>query len=106
MFLSVNEPSTGVYYGSLVAAPYVGSLFSNIFAHYNVAPSAELMDDDYDKYFAMPDLVGMSLAEAQICLKELELSFECDENSGIVTKQIPEAGSMINKYTVAYITAG
>ncbi|MBR7111002.1 MAG: PASTA domain-containing protein [Clostridia bacterium] len=106
VFLSVNEPSTGVYYGSLVAAPYVGSLFSNIFAHYNVAPSAELMDEDYDKYFAMPDLVGMSLAEAQICLKELELSFECDENSGIVTKQIPVAGSMINKYTVAYITAG
>lgn len=106
VFLSVNEPSTGVYYGSLVAAPYVGSLFSNIFAHYNVAPSAELMDEDYDKYFAMPDLVGMSLAEAQICLKELELSFECDEISGVVTKQIPVAGSMINKYTVAYITAG
>ena len=62
--------------------------------------------EDYDKYFAMPDLVGKTLAEAKANLKELEISFECEDLGGIITKQIPEAGSMINKYTVAYITTG
>ena len=103
VFLSVNEPSTGVYYGSLVAAPYVGKLFSNIFAHYSIEPNPILMDEDYDKYFAMPNLLGKEYKEAKSILDEYDLEYECESVLGRVTMQIPEAGSMINKYTVAYI---
>lgn len=102
VLLTVNEPSGGVYYGSLVAAPYVGEIFSNIFDHFNVEKDSSVMDEEYYNYFEMPDLVGKTYSEASVILRGLKLSFECD-GEGVVREQIPNAGSMINKYTVAYI---
>lgn len=50
----------------------------------------------------MPDVIGMTYTEAVKMLKGLDLSFESD-GEGVVVKQIPEAGSKINKYNVGYI---
>ena len=102
ILLTVNEPSTGVYYGSLVAAPYVGEIFANIFDHFNIPKNEKLMADDYNEYFEMPDLTGMTYHQAVKVLKGLEVNFESD-GDGTVVKQIPEAGSKINKYIVGYI---
>lgn len=102
ILLTVNEPSTGVYYGSLVAAPYVGEIFANIFNHFNIPKEEKYTSEDYYKYFEMPDLIGMTYTEAVKTLKGLDLSFESD-GEGVVVKQIPEAGSKINKYNVGYI---
>ncbi len=103
ILMSVNEPSTGVYYGSLVAAPYVGKIFANLFAHYAIAPDPKLIAEDYDVYFEMPNLIGKTLAEASVILKECGIVFECSDSGGVVSKQLPKEGSLINKYTVAYI---
>ena len=102
ILLTVNEPSTGVYYGSLVAAPYVGEIFANIFNHFNIPKEEKYTSEDYYKYFEMLDLIGMTYTEAVKTLKGLDLSFESD-GEGVVVKQIPEAGSKINKYNVGYI---
>ena len=102
ILLTVNEPSTGVYYGSLVAAPYVGEIFANIFNHFNIPKEEKYTSEDYYKYFEMPDVIGMTYTEAVKTLKGLDLSFESD-GEGVVVKQIPEAGSKINKYNVGYI---
>ena len=98
----VNEPKNGVYYGSLVAAPYVGEIFSNIFNHFDIPKDPNLMADDYYEYFEMPDLIGLTYGEVNRVMKGLGLPFELD-GEGVVTKQIPEAGSKTNKYTVGYI---
>ncbi len=103
ILMSVNEPSTGVYYGSLVAAPYVGKLFSNLFAHYSIAPNPKLMAKDYDVYFEMPNLVGKSFSEASIILKELGIVFEREGEGKVISAQIPKEGSKINKYVVALL---
>ena len=102
ILLTVNEPRGGVYYGSLVAAPYVGQIFSNIFQKFNVEKDQSVMDESYYEYFEMPDLVGKSYAEASVLLRKCGLVFECD-GTGVVERQLPVAGSMINKYVVAYI---
>ena len=102
VLLTVNEPSTGVYYGSLVAAPYVGDIFENIFNHFDVPKDPSLMAEDYYQYFDMPNLIGMTYQEASKCMNSLGLPFESD-GDGLVVKQIPEAGSKTNKYTVGYI---
>ena len=60
------------------------------------------MAEDYYQYFNMPNLIGMTHQEASRVLKGLGLPFESD-GDGVVTKQIPEAGSKTNKYTVGYI---
>ena len=102
ILFTVNEPKNGVYYGSLVAAPYVGEIFSNIFNHFGIPKDPNLMASDYYEYFEMPDLIGMTYSEASRVMKELGLPFESD-GEGVVTKQIPEVGSKTNKYIVGYI---
>ena len=102
VLLTINEPSTGLYYGSLVAAPYVGEIFSNIFQRFDIPKDKSLMDENYDKYFEMPDLVGKTVSEANKIFASLEIPYECD-GSGVVVEQIPVAGSLVNTYTVAYI---
>ncbi len=105
ILLTVNEPSNGVYYGSIVAAPYVGQIFANIFEKFNVPKDLSLMDDEYDDYYEMPSLVGKTYREVNDILGELGIVFECD-GEGKVVKQIPVEGSMVNKYTVAYVKLG
>ena len=102
ILFTVNEPSTGVYYGSLVATPYVGEIFSNVFEHFNIPKDPSLMAEDYNVYFNMPNLIGMTYTKANETLKSLGVHFEC-EGEGTVIKQIPEPGSKINKYVVGYI---
>ena len=106
ILMSVNEPSNGVYYGSLVAAPYVGKIFSNIFAHYSIRPDPKLISKEYDVYFEMPNLVGKTYAEASIILKELGIVFEREGEGNVIKSQIPKEGSQINKYIVALLETG
>ena len=100
MLMIVDEPDTGVYYGSIVAAPYANYVFSNLFAHFNVAPAN--FDASYDVEFEMPDLYGDGQSEVFAKFKALNLAYEC-EGEGKAVYQIPAAGSLINKYTTVYV---
>lgn len=103
VYVSVDEPKGYLYYGSIVAAPYARSVFSNIFAHFNVAPDPDLMASDYYETFEMPDLIGLSYGEAAGILKSLDLEYEYGGEMGKITFQVPVAGTKITKYTVALI---
>ncbi len=92
----VDEPSAGAYYGSIVAAPYGKLIFSRLFEYLGEEkqdPNAKV------EYVIMPDLVGLSLTEAAVKLKELELDFELDGEGEIVLQQLPPVSSEIAKGT-------
>ena len=92
----VDEPSAGVYYGSLVAAPYGKQIFENLFIYLN----EEKQDDSVVvEKVAMPNLIGMSLGDALIELRKIGLYCEIEGDGGIITKQLPPAGTSINKGT-------
>ena len=89
--IMVDEPSAGAYYGSLVASPYGKEFYSSLFEYLDIPK-----DDESAKRMEviMPNLIGESLANAVAILKTLNLYYEIDGEGGIVTGQLPPAGTI------------
>lgn len=93
----VDEP-VGPYYGSIVAAPYVGEIFKGIFDYKNVAPVYTQKDKEIiGEPFAMPDLRGLSVNEARNMLYSLGLYYEIDGEGDYVSAQLPAPGATVDK---------
>lgn len=96
VFIMVDEPSAGAYYGSIVAAPYGKIVFSNLFDYLGEKKQDESVTINYVE---MPNLVGDSLADAVGKLKALNLCYELDGEGEFVLAQLPPAGSMLAEGT-------
>ena len=96
VFIMVDEPSAGAYYGSIVAAPYGKIVFSNLFEYLGEKKQDESVTVNYVE---MPNLVGDSLADAGSKLKALNLCYELDGEGEFVLAQLPPAGSMLAEGT-------
>lgn len=101
----VDEPKGGAYYGSVVAAPYAGEIFSKIVSYAGIQP------DYYEEKekFRMPDLTGTTLTEAVKTLKQLNLYYEMSgewTEGAKVLQQIPVAGSYITEDSIILIDVG
>lgn len=94
VMVMVDEPSAGAYYGSVVAAPYGKEIFSGIFRYLDIKKQSETVQIEIVE---MPDLVGKTLVEAAAELKKIGIYFETDGEGGIVTKQLPPAGTKVAK---------
>ena len=102
MLLLVNEPSAGVYYGSVVAAPYAKQIFSGIFQAKNIKSQDE--QQKQKEYVEMPNLVGLSLVEACETLVSMGLNYELDGEGGMVVAQFPPTGTVLEKYSTVQIS--
>lgn len=101
----VDEPKGGAYYGSVVAAPYAGEIFSKIVSYAGIQP------DYYEEKekFRMPDLTGTTLTEAVKTLKQLNLYYEMSgewTEGAKVLQQIPVAGSYVTEDSIILIDVG
>lgn len=90
----VDEPSAGAYYGSIVGAPYGKMFFEKFFEFFNIQKDDESV---VLEEVVMPQLVGVSLADALVELKKLGIECEIDGDGGIVLEQLPPAGAKICK---------
>lgn len=89
--IMVDEPSAGAYYGSIVASPYGKEFFSQLFAYKDIPKDDET---SVCKEVIMPNIKGMSLANALALLKTLNLFCEIDGEGGVITEQLPPAGTI------------
>ena len=101
----VDEPKGGAYYGSVVAAPYAGEIFSKIVSYAGIQP------DYYEEKekFRMPDLTGTTLTEAVKTLQQLNLYYEMSgewTEGAKVLQQIPVAGSYVTEDSIILIDVG
>lgn len=96
VFVMVDEPGAGAYYGSIVAAPYGKMIFTKLFDYLG-----ENKQDESAKtqYVSMPDVIGLSLTEASIKLKEIGIEFELDGEGEYVINQLPPVGTEVAKGT-------
>ena len=95
----VDEPQGYLYYGSQVAAPYVGEIFANIFAYCDWSK----VDTEAPPTFEMPDLLGKTYGEARGIAAELGLYLEAGGEGTYVTYQFPVAGAQCTQRNVLYI---
>ena len=102
VFIMVDQPSAGAYYGSIVAAPYGKVVFENLFEYLGEEkqdPNAKV------EYISMPNLVGLPLAQAVKILKENQLFYEIDGEGEFVLDQLPPPQTEIAKgSTIVLIT--
>ncbi len=94
VFVMVDEPSAGAYYGSIVAAPYGKEIFVNMFDYLGEKKQDENIALEYVE---MPYLVGKSLAEAASILAEMGIDYELDGEGDYITRQLPPIGTKIAK---------
>lgn len=79
----VDEPTTSVKYGSVVAAPYISNLFTKILPHLEFESTEKKINIEVDDY------VSLSVDEAKKRLEEKNLNFEIVGNGDTVLRQTP-----------------
>lgn len=89
--IMVDEPSTGVLYGSVVAAPYVGALMDKILPYIGKERDESLICE-----VSTPDLVGMSATDAERLAHEGGFDVSIKGTGGTVVSQIPASGTVID----------
>ena len=85
MIIVVDEPSSTVKYGSVVAAPYVSMLMEKLLPYLEYKSNAEEVNITLDNY------VGMNLNTAIDKLKKSGLIYEVVGNGSTVISQTPTA---------------
>ncbi len=99
MMITVDEPSTGVYYASQVAVPYAKQLWIDIFNYMDNSENA------ISKDVVIPEIRNMSVDNAKKKLKEAGLECTVDGNGLKVIDVSPypgysvKEGAKINLYT-------
>lgn len=94
LIVCINEPSNGVYYGGVVAKPVAQEVFSKIVEIKNILPD-EATDVYLKPNVAMPNLIGLTLADAMAVLKTLNLSCDIDGVGGVIVNQLPLENTML-----------
>ena len=103
--LTVDEPGTGAYYGSVVASPYAKQFFSKIFEIYSIAPDDPELAKLEPTEIVMPSLVGEPLAKAVATLAGMGIDYEIDGTGLTVKDQLPPAGATIySNETIVIVT--
>ncbi len=100
LFIMVDEPSAGAYYGGVVAAPYGKQIFSQLFDYLNEQKQDESVVAEYT---TMPFVEGRSLADAILLIKQAGLQYEIDGDGQYVSIQLPPAGTTLAKGTMVQI---
>ena len=85
----VDEPTSTVKYGSVVAAPYISELFSKVLPHLEYESSKEEVNVTVGSY------VGLSVTEASSNLDGAKINYEVVGNGMTVVSQMPAAGDVI-----------
>ena len=90
--IMVDEPSQGVLYGSVIAAPYMGALMESILPYLGVEK-----DISQDNSVKVPYLMDMTLEDAVAKAESFEYDIIVKGNGKYVTNQLPQGGATIDR---------
>lgn len=89
MIIVVDEPTSNVKYGSVVAAPYISMLMEKLLPYFEYKSNAEEVNIKIDNY------VGMNINTARANLEKLKIEYEIVGKGDTVISQTPSAGDTI-----------
>ncbi len=91
VIIVVDEPQSDVKYGSVVAAPYISSLLTN------VLPYLQYESSKPKSTLSVKDYVGMTINEVQKELKNSDISYKIIGDGDTVLSQFPLSNTVITK---------
>lgn len=89
MIIVVDEPTSQVKYGSVVAAPYVSMLYERIL------PYLDFKSENPETNTAVDNYVGLSVDEVKSKLEKERIAYEIIGNGNRVIKQTPDSGDIL-----------
>lgn len=89
VIIVVDEPTSAVKYGSVVAAPYVSALLEKVLPYLEYESNTEKINTAVDNY------VGLSVSDAQKLLKEKNIECEIIGDGEYVISQTPGENDVI-----------
>ncbi len=96
VIIVVDEPTEGIKYGSVVAAPYVANVLEAILPYLGV--EAVYTDaEEENRTVRVPACVGQSAADAKALFAQSGLSVTFVGDGDTVTAQTPAAGTLIKR---------
>jgi stage V sporulation protein D (sporulation-specific penicillin-binding protein) len=105
VYLMVDEPSKQGYYGSIVAAPYVGQIFDEIIKYKKWTPDPNIkgpfipewsaLPNDTIPLVEMPDVEGMELYKAVALLQAKGFFVDVDGDGDTAKSTFPSKGSLL-----------
>ena len=91
VIIVVDEPTTAVKYGSVVAAPYVSSLLDSIL------PYLEYKKSDTEELFEVGNYIDSNAYDTKKELEKSGIKVEIIGNGDTVMEQTPDAGCLISQ---------
>lgn len=100
--MMVDEPSRGILYGSVVAAPYISDFLSEVLPYLDIEKDTEQSNET-----AVPSFEGMSVSYASDLAAEYGYEVIVKGDGEYITSQVPRAETKINKTnkTVTFYTS-
>lgn len=89
MIIVVDEPTSNVKYGSVVAAPYISMLMEKLLPYFEYKSTAEEINFSVDNY------IGLNINTAKEKLSNSRIEYEIVGNGNTVISQIPAGGEVI-----------
>lgn len=107
LLIVADEPSSGHYYGSIVATPYAKTVFQGIIDYKHYEANKDTIQDDtnrLERNILLPNLVGLSITEATNILTKLGLLYEIEYNGDYVLEQYIPPNTYVYKGAVIVLT--
>lgn len=107
VLVMVNEPTSGEYYGSKVAAPAVRQILADTLPYLNINPQYS-EEEQGELETKVPTLSGKSLEDAEEALDDLGLDYVVEGDGDTVQEQIPQGGVGVadNSRIILYTETG
>ena len=94
LIVCINEPSNGAYYGGVVAKPVGERIFRSIFEAKSILPTDETQLA-LKPTIPMPNVSGLTIAEAGAILKQKGLDFILQGEGDKVLMQLPTENTLL-----------
>lgn len=92
VMIMVDEPSQGILYGSVIAAPYIGAFLETALPYIGVERDVSL-----DNSVKVPYLIDMSVEEATLLAESYEYKVIVKGEGEYVTNQVPKGNATIDR---------
>jgi stage V sporulation protein D (sporulation-specific penicillin-binding protein) len=101
----LDEPTTGVYYGGVIAAPVAGRILSESLAYLNIEPQFTAYELE-SREASVPDVRGMAVAQARNVIEAGGMSVRVVGSGSEVLSQRPISGMRVNANSIVTLHTG
>jgi len=98
----LDEPTTGVYFGGIIATPVARNILEESLLYLGVEPSYTA-EELATMEATVPNIFGMTVEQAKQALGNANLKYSIEGNGGTVLNQLPKAGVKVNQQSTVMV---